>query len=314
MSSEEPETFNRLQRRIPQNENQTRVYTTTKLARQLEQKVALVVSTIKDYCIYQPGLLDEFEQSQVYKDFTKAPEGNRAIKNIKSRLRKEKESHQEFRFAHLKNPASRKKYGKKFVEKLHASGMITTNDYDNLLEATETMPSYLDDDLYNALVTYYTVPIPTETNWETRRRSSPKAPYVLAPSSGFEIFEKFLVSKGYGGQGLAYLLLVSEEVKIIRQELGDASALRYFEQYYFEISASTKSLERYVLSIKDEDTRGVTLEYLKNVIQKPLQQFAQAVKHELLFSLPQAQLYSVNGVDLAARSVKTANDKKVYWC
>eukprot|EP00546_Thalassionema_frauenfeldii_P002396 CAMPEP_0178932658 /NCGR_PEP_ID=MMETSP0786-20121207/22760_1 /TAXON_ID=186022 /ORGANISM="Thalassionema frauenfeldii, Strain CCMP 1798" /LENGTH=138 /DNA_ID=CAMNT_0020610015 /DNA_START=112 /DNA_END=525 /DNA_ORIENTATION=+ len=89
----------------------------------LEDPVASIL-TIAENTI-MPAIIEEyfsdFLSSADYIAFTKAPEGNKAYKNLKGKVHKArgilKESHQKFSFEHLPNDDGRRKYGKKMQEK-----------------------------------------------------------------------------------------------------------------------------------------------------------------------------------------------------
>jgi len=313
------EKFDRLDRgqyrRNPNQKVSTRI---EQLGDALVKKVDEVIIAMQFELIY-PNLSEFYEFAQ-YKKFTKTPEGNRVAKNIKSRIGHEKQSHQEFRFDHLKTVTGRKKYGRKFVEKLRAWNRIDHDQYEHLLDVIPEVPRFEkeNDDLENALLDYWTVPEVIETSYGDARLTNPDRNHIVAapPMSGFHVMQAFLSFRGE--DAIAQALICAGELKAVKEIKGDRIALEYFFEVFLDSWTSEASLDR-LTALQFEK-----LETLEERIVKPLEEFAACAKGELEESIqdnnrdgrfsiptPQANLHSVG---LPAMRKKTRNNQKVFWC
>lgn len=314
------EKFNRLDRgQYSRNPNQKVTTRIGKLGNKLVKIIDEVVFAMQFELIY-PNLSEFYEFPQ-YKNFTKTPEGNRVAKNIKSRIGQGKQSHQEFRFAHLKTEAGRKKYGRKFVEKLRAWNRIDDEQYQHLLEIIPEAPRFPNenDDLENILLDYWTVPQVIETSYGDARLTNPDIHLITAapPMSGFHIMQAFLNSRGE--DAMVRALICAGELKAVKDIKGDRIALEYFFEVFLDAWTSEASIDR-LTTLQPEQ-----IQIVEERIVKPLEEFAAYAKGELedsiednqrdgKFSLrpePQAALHSVG---LTTRRKKTNNNQKVYWC
>jgi len=313
------EKFDRLDRASYRRNPKQRVTTEIgKLGDELEKTIDDAVLALQFELIY-PNLSEFFEFPR-YKSFTKTPEGNRVAKNIKSRIGQEKQSHQEFRFDHLKTVAGRKKYGRKFVEKLRAWNRIDNDQYQHLLEVIPELPRFSNenDDLENALLDYWTIPQVIETSYGDSRLTKQDMNNIVAaaPMSGFPIMQTYLHSRGEGA--IAHALICAEELKLVKEYKGDRMALKYFFEVFLDAWTSAVSVER-LLGEQPEQ-----LEIYEERIVEPLQKFASYARGKLEESIqdnrrdgrfnlqrPQATLKSA-GLD--ARRKKINVKEELYWC
>merc|ERR1712038_1723388 len=144
-----------------------------------------------------------------------------------------KESHQEFSFEHLTNDGGRRKYGKKMLDTLQANGKLGDREYSSYLPETRRRPvdsrsrgtlvdrlanhfgghEGCDDRLEALLAEYYLFPsigyncvMKESVDDSTGVITGYTFETDLYPTSGYEIFHSYLVTKGQRATKVASFL------------------------------------------------------------------------------------------------------------
>lgn len=234
------------------------------------------------YELVYARLLKEFCRYQPYLDFTKTPEGNRLKKNIEHRF-KEKESHQEFRFDHLTTVAGRKKYGKKFLNKMKEWGSIDDARHQECLKVSQDGDLHTyeaeegRDPLQKALFDYWCIPMPLEIRYGDDNFNIEDN--VVPPvRSGFKIFLQWMESRG--DAPLVYALYLAEELKLIKKMKGDMAAIDFFLEDFVRVYTTDFQVDRFVRSQGVLFKESMRRHVIRDVV-KPLLEFETQLRREM---------------------------------
>lgn len=244
----------------------------------LEDSVASIL-TIAENTI-MPAIIEEyfsdFLSSADYVAFTKAPEGNKAYKNLKGKVHKargiRKESHQEFSFEHLTNDDGRRKYGKKMLDTLQANRKLGDQEYSSYLPETRRRPvdsrsrgtlvhrlanhfgghEECDDKLEALLAEYYLFPsigyncvMEESVDDSTRVVTGYTFETDLYPTSGYEIFHNYLVTKGPRATKVASFLEAICFFRALREFQGNAPAMQFLYTKFIPFYITDEQLDIY---------------------------------------------------------------------
>ena len=207
------------------------------LARDIAQNLQQARQEVEHYLTVNV-IPNGFRQSEVYKNYTKAPTGNQLVKKIQHKqLKKQglkKESYQEFRFEHLEDTArthklpphtNREKYGKKFLKNMVEAGLILEKDQASLLPTLaepsleRTLPQGLVT-VTGALTNYYLYPLLDD-----------KGSLIENPISGFDILHKYCTQENIGK--FTEFLLACQEFAFQFGTTGGGAAIElYFNRIY----------------------------------------------------------------------------------